>query len=74
MKINFKGFFSKLWQKIKNFNIQDCRVSFIKGMENLQANGRALFVTIILAVVVMLLTCCFFCNCKRSGKGFGSRS
>lgn len=70
MKINFKGFFSKLWQKIKNFNIQDCRVSFIKGMENLQANGRALFVTIILAVVVMLLTCLavFFATVKGPEK------
>ena len=70
MKINFKGFFSKLWQKIKNFNIQDCRVSFIKGMENLQANGRTLFVTIILAVVVMLLTCLavFFATVKGPEK------
>lgn len=52
-----KQFFSKIWQKIRNFNIQDCRVSFVNGMESLQANGKALFVTVILAVIVMLLVC-----------------
>lgn len=57
MKFSVKSFFSKLWQKIRNFNIQDCRVSFVKGMESLEANGKSLFVTVILAIAVMLLTC-----------------
>ena len=76
MKFSVKSFFSKLWQKIRNFNIQDCRVSFVKGMESLEANGKSLFVTVILAIAVMLLTCLavFFCNCKGAGKSSGAGS
>ncbi|MGI5070798.1 PASTA domain-containing protein [Treponema pectinovorum] len=57
MKINFKEISKKIINKIKNFNIQDCRVSFNDGMKNLEANGRSLFIAIILAVVLMLVTC-----------------
>jgi beta-lactam-binding protein with PASTA domain len=70
MKINFKELFSKLVTKIKNFNIQDCRVSFNRGMSQLEANGKALFVAIILAVILMCLTCLavFFATVKGPEK------
>ncbi len=65
-----KGFFSKIFNKVKNFNIKNCRVSFVNGMQSLQANGKALFITVILAVVVMVLSCLavFFATVKGPEK------
>ena len=72
MKFNFnlKAFLAKIWDKIRHFNIQDCRVSFVKGMQSLQASGRALFVVIILAIALMLLVCLavFFATVKGPEK------
>ncbi|MBO5100493.1 MAG: PASTA domain-containing protein [Treponema sp.] len=59
IKSKIKVFFTNLWTKIKNFNIQDCRVSFINGMKSLESNGKILVVTVISAVIVMFLTCLF---------------
>lgn len=66
IKGKLKSFFSAVWTKIRNFNIQDCRVNFNKGMETLEASGKALFVTVITAVVVMFLVCTavFFATVK----------
>ena len=46
-----------LKDKIKGFNIKNCRGSFTNCMERLQANGKALPVLIISAVVVMFIMC-----------------
>ena len=65
-----KGFFSGIFNKVKKFNIKECRVSFVNGMQSLQANGKALFITVILAVVVMVLSCLavFFATVKGPEK------
>ncbi|MBQ7158084.1 MAG: PASTA domain-containing protein [Treponema sp.] len=46
-----------LKDKIKNFNIKNCRVSFLNTMEKLQANGKSLVLLIFSAVVVMFIAC-----------------
>lgn len=70
MKFDVKEFISKLKYKIRNFNIQDCRVSFNETMYKLEANGKTLYVTVILAVILMLLTCLavFFATVKGPEK------
>lgn len=70
MKFNAKDFFSKLGHKIRNFKIQNCRVSFVNGMEKLEASGHALFATVVIAIVLMLLACLaiFFITVKGPEK------
>lgn len=70
MKIEFKEIAKKLVKKVKNFNIQECRVSFNDGMKKLEANGKSLFITIVLAVILMMLTCLtvFFATVKGPEK------
>ena len=46
-----------LKDKIKSFNIKNCRVSFTNAMERLQSNGKSLVVLILSAVVVMFIAC-----------------
>ena len=57
IKSKIKELGLKIWEKIKNFNIQDCRVSFENGMKGLEANGKYLYVLIGSAVVLMGLVC-----------------
>lgn len=70
MKFAVKDFFSRLGNKIKNFRIQNCRVSFVNGMKNLEASGHALFTTVIIAVILMFLACLavFFITVKGPEK------
>ncbi|MBR4463771.1 MAG: PASTA domain-containing protein [Treponema sp.] len=46
-----------LKDKIRNFNIKNCRISFLESMEKLQSNGKSLFVLIFSAVIVMFIVC-----------------
>ncbi|MBQ6779802.1 MAG: PASTA domain-containing protein [Treponema sp.] len=46
-----------LKDKIKNFNIRNCRIGFTDSMEKIQANGKGLVVVIFAAVIVMFLSC-----------------
>src|SRR5574344_543448 len=47
----------KVINAIRNFDVQKCRVSFINGMEKLQANGKSMVYTILAAFLVMMLVC-----------------
>ncbi len=59
-----------LKEKIKNFNIKNCRVDFEESMEKLQYNGKALFLTVLFALVFMFLVCLtvFFMTVKGAEK------
>ncbi len=48
---------SKLSEKIRNFNIKNCRVNFNDTMSKLESNGKILGIAVICAIVLMLLTC-----------------
>jgi beta-lactam-binding protein with PASTA domain len=60
----------KVIAAIRNFDVQKCRVSFINGMEKLQANGKAMVYTILAAFLVMMLVCLavFFASVRSPEK------
>lgn len=50
-------FIDNLKTKIKNFKVDDARVNFNNTMSDLESNGKMLWVTVVAAVIVMVLTC-----------------
>lgn len=45
----------RILEKIKNFDIKKCRVSFKDGIENMNQHGKSLAVTVICGFVVMMV-------------------